>query len=44
MKIVHLVAGVGSKTMAVVFNFDFDVVGGALLTFPQALKMITDQM
>ncbi len=35
----HLIAGISSKTIAVVFNLYFDVVGGALLIPAQALFM-----
>ncbi len=35
----HLIAGISSKTIAVVLNLYFDMVGGALLIPAQALFM-----
>jgi len=35
----YLVTRICSKTIAVVFNFYFDMVCGALLTPPQSLKV-----
>lgn len=34
----HLISGIGSKTIAVIFYSDFDVVSGALSTSAQALQ------
>lgn len=39
VKCSHLITCIGSKTIAVVFNFYFDVVSGALPTSAQALHM-----
>lgn len=35
----HLIAGICSKAIVIVFHFDFDVIGGTLLTPAQALKI-----
>lgn len=35
----HLIAGICSKSIVIVFHFHFDVVGGALLTPAKALEM-----